>query len=46
MIEYGRLRNPWSGEVITEVKIPLMVDIDQIGSSLAHVNEERKDYMI
>ena len=46
MIEYGRLRNPLSGEAITKDKITLMVNIDQIGSSLAPVNEERKDYMI
>ena len=46
MIEYGRLRNPVSGETITKDKITLMVNIDQIGSSLAPVNKERKDYMI
>ena len=46
MIENGRLRNPISGETITKDKITLMVNIDQIGSSLAPVNKERKDYMI
>ena len=46
MIEYGRLRNPISGETITKDKITLMVNIDQIGSSLAPVNKERTDYMI
>ena len=46
MIEYGRLRNPVSGETITKDKITLMVNIDQIGSSLAPVNDDRKDYII
>ena len=46
MIEYGKLRNPISGETITKDKITLMVNIDQIGSSLAPVNKERTDYMI
>ena len=46
MIEYGRLRNPLNGDAITKDKITLMVNVDQIGSSLAPVNEERKDYMI
>lgn len=46
MIEYGRLRNPLTGEAITKDKITLMVNIDQIGSSLAPVNDERKDYII
>ncbi|MBQ7020060.1 MAG: M28 family peptidase [Bacteroidales bacterium] len=46
MIEYGRLRNPLSGETITRDKISLMVNIDQIGSSLAPINKDRKDYMI
>ena len=46
MIEYGRLRNPLTGEVITKDKITLMVNIDQIGSSLAPVQKDRKDYLI
>ena len=46
MIEYGRLRNPLNGDAITKDKITLMVNVDQIGSSLAPVNEERKDYII
>lgn len=46
MIEYGRLRNPISGEAITKDKISLMVNIDQIGSSLAPVRKDRKDYII
>ena len=46
MIEDGRLRNPLTGETITKDKITLMVNIDQIGSSLAPVTKERKDYII
>lgn len=46
MIRYGRLRNPITGETISKDKITLMVNIDQIGSSLAPVTKERKDYMI
>jgi Zn-dependent M28 family amino/carboxypeptidase len=46
MIRYGHLRNPITGETISKDKITLMVNIDQIGSSLAPVTKERKDYMI
>lgn len=46
MIQYGRLRNPLTGETITKEKISLMVNIDQIGSSLAPVSKDRKDYII
>jgi Zn-dependent M28 family amino/carboxypeptidase len=46
MIRYGRLRNPITGETISKDKITLMVNIDQIGSSLAPVTKERKDYLI
>lgn len=46
MIEHGHLRNPLTGESITKEKISLMVNIDQIGSSLAPVNKNRKDYII
>ena len=46
MIEYGRLRNPLTGEAVTKDKISLMVNIDQIGSSLAPIRDERKDYII
>lgn len=46
MIEYGNLRNPLSGETITRDRIALMVNIDQIGSSLAPVREDREDYLI
>ncbi len=46
MMEHGRLRNPLTGESVTKDKISLMVNIDQIGSSLAPVSKERKDYII
>lgn len=46
MLEYGRMKNPITGETITKDKISLMVNIDQIGSSLAPVNKEREDYII
>lgn len=46
MIEYGRLKNPLTGESVTKDKIGLMVNIDQIGSSLAPVTKGREDYMI
>lgn len=46
MIEYERLSNPVTGERITKEKIGLMVNIDQIGCSLAPVSKDRKDYMI
>ena len=46
IMEAGCLQNPFSGEVITKEKVELMVNIDQIGSSLSPVNTGRKDYMI
>ena len=46
MIEYERLVNPLTGKTITKDKVDLMVNIDQIGSSLAPVNKGRPDYMI
>ena len=46
MIEHGRLRNPLTGEAVTKEKISLMVNIDQVGSSLAPIRKERKDYII
>ena len=46
MMEHGRLRNPLTGETVTKDKISLMVNIDQIGSSLAPVSKDRKDYII
>ena len=46
MIECGHLLNPLTGEPVTKEKISLMVNIDQIGSSLSPINAERKDYII
>ena len=46
MIENGSLKDPVSGETITKGKITLMVNIDQIGSSLSPVSSDRKDYII
>lgn len=46
MIEYGRLKNPVTGESITKDKIDLMVNIDQIGCTLSPIRKERKDYLI
>ncbi len=40
------LTDPVSGKAITKDKIVFMVNIDQIGSSLAPLNKEREDYMI
>ena len=45
-IENGELTDPVSGKAITPDKIMLMVNIDQIGSSLSPLNKGRKDYMI
>lgn len=46
MIEYGSLKDPVSGQTITKDKISLMVNIDQIGSTLSPLKSGRKDYMI
>lgn len=46
MIEYGRLKDPVTGESITKDKIDLMVNIDQIGCTLSPIKKERKDYLI
>ena len=46
MINYGRLKDPVSGRPITRDKITLMVNIDQIGSTLSPLHEGRDDYMI
>lgn len=46
LIENGRLSNPVTGDRIYPEDITLMVNIDQIGSSLAPVRKNRKDYMI
>lgn len=46
LIEYERLKNPLTGTTISKDKISLMVNIDQIGSSLAPLRKDRKDYLI
>lgn len=46
LIDYGNLANPESGEKITSDKISLMVNIDQLGSTMAPLRKERKDYLI
>ena len=45
-IAAGELTDPVSGKPITKDKIVFMVNIDQIGSSLAPLNKGREDYMI
>lgn len=46
MISSGALKDPVTGEAVTEDKISLMVNIDQIGSSLSPLASGRPDYMI
>lgn len=46
LIEYGLLKDPISGQVIDQTKIKLMVNIDQIGSSLSPIKKSRPDYLI
>lgn len=46
MIEDGELKDPITGAAITKDKISLMVNIDQIGSSLSPLSSGRKDFMI
>lgn len=46
MLEDGELTDPLSGKVITPEKIELMVNIDQIGSSLSPLRSKREDYII
>lgn len=46
MIENGDLIDPLTGDVITRNQISLMVNIDQIGSTLSPLKSGRKDYII
>ena len=46
MIKSGELNDPVTGKTISTKDISLMVNIDQIGSSLSPLNDGRKDYMI
>lgn len=45
-IANGELTDPVSKKKITKDKIAFMVNIDQIGSSLAPLDKEREDYII
>lgn len=45
-IKDGLLTDPVSGKAITASKISLMVNIDQIGSTLSPLSQDRKDYII
>lgn len=46
MIEHGLLVDPLSRKVIRKEKISMMVNIDQIGSTLSPINKENPDYML
>lgn len=46
MIENGELKDPQTGRTITKDRIALMVNIDQIGSTLSPLKSGRKDYII
>lgn len=46
MIKDGQLHDPVTGETITPDKIRLMVNIDQVGSTLAPLHRNRPDYLI
>ena len=46
MLKDGELSDPVTGKVITPEKISVMVNIDQIGSSLSPLHKDRPDYMI
>lgn len=46
MIKSGKLKDPVSGKTITKDKLAFMVNIDQIGSTMSPLNEDRKDFII
>ena len=46
MIATGGMTDPVSGKKITKEKIAFMVNIDQIGSTLAPLDKDREDYII
>lgn len=46
MLENGELKDPQTGKTITKDRISLMVNIDQIGSTLSPLKSGRKDYII
>ncbi len=45
-IQNGRLKDPLTGRHVTSDKVRLMVNIDQIGSSLSPLNSGREDFII
>lgn len=45
-LKEGSLHDPLTGEAITPEKIDLMVNIDQIGSTLSPLSKNRPDYII
>ena len=45
-LENGEFTDPQTGKTITREKIVLMVNIDQIGSTISPLKSGRKDYMI
>ena len=45
-IKDGDLHDPLTGEAITPDKVSLMVNIDQIGSTMAPLHRNRPDYLI
>lgn len=46
LIDYGMLKDPLTGKSISKDKIDLMVNIDQIGSTLSPIRKDREDYII
>ena len=46
MIRDGKLKDPVNGTVISKDKIAMVVNIDQIGSTLSPLNKNREDYII
>ena len=46
LIDYGMLKDPISGLTISKDKISLMVNLDQLGSSLAPITRGRGDYLL
>lgn len=46
MIGKGELADPLTGKMINPSKVSLMINIDQIGSTLSPISKGREDYMI
>lgn len=45
-IDYGMLKDPVSMESITKDRISLMINLDQLGSTLSPVRQDRRDYIL